>query len=609
MYEILDSGLARVGEVKTVSSDNHSIHWQSAGTLTLIAAATDGNLRELRNDRFVLIRDTFRQGERLDGLYVICSVQHDEEKKEITVNGKAASYLLHRRAMQERVLTGTTAGAALAGIANENARGLPIQAEFVSAGDPAVVRYPMDGGAVDERCEGLMSYCGIGMEAVLDSGKVLLTYSAGRDISADASVPVLGKDSGRGRNTSLTVDDSDYYNVAVGTLAFTDSREEPFSVGSTEAQGAARRELHIGEIAQKNDESEEEFRSRAAAQAEATLAARLLRTTINADISPADYGRPYLVGDLVRVQVGPVTIKKRITAATWLFDQSNDKISLTLGDQLNTVPAEIKEQEKANASKASSAAVRAGGAAKTAAENKESIVGIKSDFKSLIARVDNVVAGMDAYVLEKVFEDYKLAAANLFAALEDDDETIKSELSLQASSIDGLQEASAELTTRVSGAETALEMNTKSIGDLQDASVEMAARVDGAEAALEMYTKSIGDLQDASVEMAARVDGAEASISLNAKNIDGVASSVIKLQGDTEILGNLSIVDGNLKSTRGIVSDNGITGASIYANGTGSQGIVSGRRVSCTEIAVNGKDYTPTEITSTSGAILALGIA
>lgn len=560
MYEILDSGLARVGAVEKVSSDNHSIHWQSAGTLTLIAAETEKNLRNLRRDRFVLIRDTFRQGDRLDGLYLICSVQHDEEKGEITVNGKAAPYLLHRRAINNTVLSGTTAGKALAVLANQNARGLPIDADWDSNGDPEVIRYPMNSGALDERSEDLMSYCGIGMEAVLESGKIRLTYSVGRDISAEASVPVLGKDSGFAWNTSLTVDDSDYYNVAIGTLAFTDGREAAFAVGSTDAQGADRRELHIGEIAQKSGESDGEFRQRAASQANATLAARLLRTTINADISPADYGKRYLVGDLVRVQVGPVTIKKRISAATWLIDQNNDKISLTLGDQLNTVVAEIREQEKANASKASSASIRAGGAARTAAENKDAIVGIKSDFKSLIARVDDVVAGMDAYVLEKVFEDYKLAVANLFAALEDEDETIKSELSLQASSIDGLQEASADLTTRVSGA--------------------------------------------------------EASINLNAQNIDGVASSVatiqadvIKLKGDTEILGDLSIVDGNLKSTRGIVSDNGITGASIYANGTGSQGIVSGRRVSCTEISVNGKDYTPTEITSTTGAVLVLGIA
>lgn len=563
MYEILDSGLARVGAVAKVSSDNHSIHWQSAGTLTLIAAATEGNLRELRSDRFVLIRDTFRHGDRLDGLYIICSVQHDEEKNELTVNGKAAHYLLHQRAMQERVLSGTTAGAALSGIVNENARGLPIQADFVNAGDPAVVRYPMDGGAVDEHCEDLLSYCGIGMEAVLDSGKILLTYSAGRDISAQPTVPVLGKDSGRAHNTSLTVDVSDFFNVAVGMLAFTDGREEAFTLGSTDAQGTARRELHIGEIAQKNDESEDEFRSRAAAQAEATLAARLLRTTINADISPADYGRPYLVGDLVRVQVGPVTIKKRITAATWLFDQSNDKISLTLGDQLNTVPAEIKEQEKANASKASSAAVRAGGAAKTAAENKESIVGIKSDFKSLIAQVDGIVAGMDAYVLEKVFDDYKIASARLFAALEEDDETIKSELALQASSIEGVETATADLTTRVSGAETALEMNTQSIGDLQEASTTLEARV----------------------------DGAEASISLNAQNIDGVSKSVAEIKATyINLSGNVSVSEGQLTVLGNLVATDSIN-------------------VGKDAFYIAGTKYTPTQITSTSGAVLVLGIA
>lgn len=578
MYEILDSGLSRVAEVEKVSSDNHSIHWQSAGTLTLIAAATEGNLRELRSDRFVLIRDTFRQGDRLDGLYIICSVQHDEEKNELTVNGKAAHYLLHQRAMQERVLSGTTAGAALAGIVNENARGLPIQADFVNAGDPAVVRYPMDGGAVDERCEGLMSYCGMGMEAVLDSGRIRLTYSAGRDISAQPTVPVLGKDSGRAHNTSLTVDVSDFFNVAVGMLAFTDGREEAFSAGSTDAQGTARRELHIGEIAQKSGESDEEFRARAAAQAQATLAARLLRTTINADISPADYGRPYLVGDLVRVQVGPVTIKKRITAATWLLDQNNDKISLTLGDQLQTVVAEIREEEKANASKASSASARAGGAARQAAENKEAIVGIKSDFKSLIAQVDDLAAGMDAYVLEKVFEDYKIASARLFAALGEEDDAIKAELHVQASSIEGVETATADLTTRVSGAEASL---------IQKAEKSTVADLSG----------KVSTIETAQAGIVARVDGAEANINLNAQNINGVASSVatvkadvVKLQGRIDLSGNVSVSDGQLTVLGNLVA------AKSFQIGTEN-------------FYIFGKKYTPQQITSTSGTVLVLGTA
>ena len=578
MYEILNPDLSRIGEVELVSSDNHSIHWQQAGTLTLIAAATAGNLRNLQNDRFVLIRDTYRQGDRLDGLYVICNVNHDEEKNEITVNGKTAGFLMHQRAIQDRVLTGTTAGAALAGIINENARGLPIQADSISAGDPAVIRYPMDGGAVDEGCENLMGYCGIGMEAVLDGGKVLIRFNAGRYLSAMEGVPVLGKESGWARNTSLSVDSSDFCNVGVGKLIFADTREEAFAVGSVAAQGADRRELYIGEIAQKTGESDDDFRSRAAEQASATLAARLLRTTINADISPADYGRPYLVGDLVRVQVGPVTIKKRITAATWLSDQSNDKISLTLGDQLQTVVAEIQEQEKATAAKASSASVRAGGAARQAAENKNAISGIKSDFKSLIARVDDIVAGMDAYVLEKVFEDYKIASARLFAALQEDDETIKSELLVQASSIDGIKTATAELTTRVSGAETALEMQSQSMDNLQTAQSGLTARV----------------------------DGAEASIKLNAQNINGVSSSVATIQADVvELKGRVNLTD-----TAYVTEGHGLgVKGSIVANGNILGNGYIGTADANGYVLIGAQSYKPTEITSTSGTVLVLGIA
>ena len=553
MFEILSPDLHRIGEVELISSDNHSIHWQESGTMTLIATATEANLRNLRNDRFVLIRDDFRQSDRLDGLYLICNVIHDEEKNEITVNGKTAGFLMHQRVIGDTVLTGTTAGAALAELANANARGLPIEAEWESAGDPEVIRYPMDGGALDEKCWDLMAYCGIGMEAELKDGRIQLRFSPGRDISTIAGVPVLGKHSGWARNANLSIDASDYCNVAVGNLVFDNNNEEPFSFGETEAAGSSRRELFIGDISQIKGESDADFRERANTEAQAKLVAHLLRTTISADISPADYGRPFLVGDVIRVQVGAVTMKKRIAAATWLHDQNNDRITLTLGDKLNTVTAEIKEKQKATAAGAA-------GAGRVALATKKAQDGIESDFKMLLAQVTDIAAGMDAYVLNKVFEDYKLASARLFAALRDEDEVIKSDLSLKASSIKGLQEASADLTTKV--------------------------------------------------------DGAEAKISLNAKSIEDMASSmatieadVVKLKGDTEILGNLSIVDGKLKSSKGIVSDSGITGSSIYANGTGSQGIVSGRRVSCTEIAVGGKDYKPTEITSTTGTVLVLGFA
>lgn len=539
MYEILSPDLHRIGEVETVSSDNHSIHWQESGTLVLIAAATEENLEKLRNDRFVLVRDTYRQGDRLDGLYLICNVSHDEEKNEITVNGKTAGFLLHQRVIGDTVLSGTTAGAALAELANGNARGLPIDAEWESDGDPEVIRYPMDGGALDEKCADLMAYCGIGMEAALKDGRIQLRFSPGRDISAIPGVPVLGQHSGWARNTNLSIDASDYCNVAVGTLVFQNNSEEQFFFGETEAAGSSRRELFIGDISQSKGESDAEFRARAETEANAKLVAHLLRTTISADISPADYGRPFLVGDVIRVQVGAVTLKKRIIAATWLHDQNNDRITLTLGDKLNTVPAEIKEKQKATAASAA-------GAGRAAKANKKAQAGIESDYKTLLAKVTDIVAGMDAYVLNKVFEDYKLAVANVFAALQDEDKTISSQLSLQASSIEGLQAASAELTTRV--------------------------------------------------------DGAEASISLNAQNIDGVGKSVatiqadvVKLKGLTEVGGSLNVYGGNIYSKYDIEA---LTGTVVAKTIAASQNFLIG-----------GVEYAPTEITSTTGTVRVLGIA
>lgn len=610
MYEILDSALSKVGEVEKVSSDNHSIHWQGPGTLTLIAAATKENLLRLKNDRFVLIRDKSRHGNRLDGLYVICSVQHDEEQNEITVNGKAAPYLLHQRAIQARVLTDTTAGAALTKIVNDNARGLPIQAAYTKSGDPEVVRYPVDGGAVDERCEDLMSYCGIGMQAVLDSGKICITFSSGRDLTGTSSVPVLGTDSGYGINPSLTADSSDYCNVAIGKLAYSDGREQSITVGDSDTTGAKRRELFIGEISQNSDESDEDFQARAREQAKDTLNAHLLRTTISLDIKPADYGK-YLVGDAVRVQVGSTVLTKRISAATWLTDQSNNKLSLTLGDQLHTIVAEIKEKNKENAARAASASVRAGTAARSAAANKEAIVGIKTDFKSLIARVDNVVAGMDAYVLKKVFEDYETASARLFAALQGEDKSIKAELSLQASSIDGLQDASAELTTRISDAEDSIDGKASK----QELEAGLSTKVSNTDlterlknyalasalgdyltvnAAAEMYVTSGGVTSIIGNYIVTDQDG-------NKKSLAQILADQISLQGRVDLTGSLSVKNGVITSTGQIISQK-----NIRAN-TG----LSSRSLSLdTEnFTMAQKPYTPTPITSTSGTVLVLGTA
>lgn len=547
MYEIYSAGLEKLGEVEAVVSDNHSLHWQQSGTMVLIAAATENNLRRLKNDCFLLVRDDQRHGGRLDGLYVICNVTHDEDRHEVTVNGRSALFLLHQRAAMDTVLTDTTAGAALAGQINENARALPVQASAEREGDPEVIRYPLSGGALDELSASLMSYCGIGHTAELSGGTVRLHFSAGRDISARDDAAILGSHSGRARSASIGIDASDFFNVAVGTLVFQNKSEEAFAFGETEAAGSARRELYVGALRQSSGEAEADFRARAEKEAGDKLLSHLLRTTISADISPADYGHPYRVGDIIRVQVGAVTLRKRIISAAWLRDQNQDKVTLTLGEQLNTIVAEIREQEKQTAAKA-------GGAAKAAEENAEKIAGILTDHKALIAQVTDLVAGMDAYVINKVFEDYKYSVARLFAAMQEKDDQMMAELAVKVST-DDLKE---ELNIRLADYLTA------------NAAAELYVTGSGVTAAIGAYIVT--------------------DQSGNTSTLAAMLADIIKLQGDVTIIGDLSIEDGRLRVGKGIL---------VYGNSNNwGDLMVSGKFfINSGNLYVGGVPYVPKQIT------------
>ena len=190
------------------------------------------------------------------------------------------------------------------------------------------------------------------------------------------------------------------------------------------------------------------------------------------------------------------------------------------------------------------------GAASLAAQSMKRQDGIEEDFKELTATVTDVKAGMKAYVKNDTFNDYKESVAQLFAEVNEEDENIRSELTLHASSIDGLQEASADLTTRVSGA--------------------------------------------------------EASINLNAKNINGVASSVATIQADVvELKGRVNLTD------TAYVTDGhglGVVG-SIVANGNILANGYIGTADSNGYVLIGSQSFKPTEITSASGAVLVLGIA
>lgn len=227
--------------------------------------------------------------------------------------------------------------------------------------------------------------------------------------------------------------------------------------------------------------------------------------------------------------------------------------------------------------------------------------------------------------------DGTIKSIGALAELNQQVETVKTETHTNTTSITRIQnvvgDASSGLVLRVTQAENGINTNTSAITQLTtkigsvEAGLSQKIGNDELEEALKNYTIEV-DLSDyltvkAAAELYVTDQDVTAAIGAyivtdsngNKKTLAAILADQIKLQGDTKILGNLTIDGGNLKSTKGIVSENGITGASIYANGTGSQGIISGRRVSCTEIAVGGKNYTETEITSTTGTVRVLGIA
>lgn len=236
--------------------------------------------------------------------------------------------------------------------------------------------------------------------------------------------------------------------------------------------------------------------------------------------------------------------------------------------------------------------------------------------KELIAEVDNVKSGLYTIASKDDIEKWKYAQTTLFAQIDDEVSKLSSDLVLEVEKTAELERSLAQLSAKAGESESSLLLLTEKTNNMEKSIASLTARTGTAESSLRLVTQKTSALETASATMSATVDGHTSSIGVMAKKVDGhtstlakIEADVIKLQGDTTILGNFTVEGGNIRASKGIVSDSGITGASIYANGTGTQGIISGRRLSCTEIALNGKDYTPQEITSTSSAVLALGIA
>ena len=94
----------------------------------------------------------------------------------------------------------------------------------------------------------------------------------------------------------------------------------------------------------------------------------------------------------------------------------------------------------------------------------------------------------------------------------------------------------------------------------------------------------------------------------NKKTLAAILADVIKLQGDTEILGNLSISDGLLKAALGIRTNGGVYANEFHSSSVTiflgpNSSITSNTKVQFnpSSIVLNGSKYEPTSITSTDG--------
>lgn len=193
------------------------------------------------------------------------------------------------------------------------------------------------------------------------------------------------------------------------------------------------------------------------------------------------------------------------------------------------------------------------GAAGAAAESLKRQDGIEEDFKTLAARVTDVSAGMEAYVRNETFDDYKLSVTRLFAEVNDDSKDIKAELSLQSTSIDGLQLAQSELADRVGAAEASLTQKAESstaelldgrLTKTETAQADLTARVGSAESALKQKADSatVTDLEGrvtavetSESELTSRVGNAETSLKLkaNRKDVEELEDRVTETESAT----------------------------------------------------------------------------
>ncbi len=190
--------------------------------------------------------------------------------------------------------------------------------------------------------------------------------------------------------------------------------------------------------------------------------------------------------------------------------------------------------------------------------------------------------------------------------------------------------AQADLTTRVGQAEAALKLKAEqstveeldgSLKTLYTGVSNLSTRVGNAESSLTQkvsstefndtvaaYDEAFAQVQESVTSLTSRVGSAEASLELKADSdtVTGISTSVatlsadvIELQGRVDLTGSLAVTDGTIEAARAIIGK-----ANIRANGGLSS---TSLELDTDSFTMARKKYGPQSITSTTGAVLALG--
>lgn len=172
---------------------------------------------------------------------------------------------------------------------------------------------------------------------------------------------------------------------------------------------------------------------------------------------------------------------------------------------------------------------------------------------------------------------------------------------------------------------SALDVYVKDTEDYKEANTALVASIEDNVSALDLRVTSVKEEFDGKVSsietaqnsLTARVTGAEASLKLKASQseVDGISSSVatlkadvITLQGNTEILGNLSITDGRLRVSKSIRAEGSVLAQKFFSDST-EMTFYGGKTLSVTtDAAITSAGFTfaqktfkPTDLTLIDG--------